>query len=171
MTLNGNVEVTFRTAAGTAASGTLTLSNTISRGTPGSSLTKEDTNTLTVAGTDSYSGGTTVNDGTFILNGINSNTANTLTVNAQHAGSAHHLGRQRDQRRAGDVQRRPSGRAWAARPARLVRGTSRSSGTRRSIFSLGSATTAGGGVNDLLNVNGDFDADYSSVLHQPGGRR
>ena len=85
MTLNGNVEITFRNANGNAAGGSLTLSNTISEGTPGS-LTKEDTNTLTVAGTDSYSGGTTINDGTFILNGINNNTANTLTVNSDTLG-------------------------------------------------------------------------------------
>ena len=57
----------------------MTLSNTIT-GTR-ATLTKEDTNTLIVAGTDSHIGGTTVNDGTFVLNGISSDTVSTLTVN------------------------------------------------------------------------------------------
>ena len=119
---------------------------------------------------DNHTGGTTINDGTFILNGINSNTANTLTDNHSAArrwsttvgGNGTNAGPVND-------QRTPSGREWAAHPARLARGASRWSTAQTTIFSLGSATTAGGGVNDLLNVTGDFDPNDSLRLHQSGG--
>jgi autotransporter-associated beta strand protein len=67
MTLNGDVEITFRTAAGAAnQTGSLTLSNTIS-GT--GMLGKDDTNTLTISGTNTYTGNTMVNAGTLALRG------------------------------------------------------------------------------------------------------
>src|SRR5205823_4217509 len=75
---NGSVTV------GVTNGSSLTLSNNISGA---GNLIKNNTGTLTLAGTDGHTGNVTVNDGTLILNTTNSNTSSLLTETLSQSSS------------------------------------------------------------------------------------
>jgi len=161
MTLNGTVAVTYRSLAGNqAGSGSLTLNNAIS-GT--GSLQKEDTNTtLTVSGTDGHSGGTFVNAGTFVLNTISTNTANVLSnlPAATIGGNGTNAGPVLVQ---GTIFPGASGKPSTFGAGGLFMDQNSQTPPQTAEFSLGSSFTVGGGVNDLINVNGNLDGEFSAI--------
>jgi autotransporter-associated beta strand protein len=153
MTLNGDVQVTYRAAAtGAQGPGVLTLSNAI---TGTGSLTKDDTNILTLAGTDNHSGGTINNSGTLVLNIVNTNLLNVLsnapyaTIGGNGTNAAPVLAS------GSSLWPGAGGKPGTFGSGLLV--LDASFNTPQLEFDLGTNTTAGGGVNDLLNVNGDID--------------
>src|SRR5581483_3530267 len=176
MSMNGFV--TLNTASGA----TLTLSNAIS-GT--AAIIKTGTNgTVVIAGTDNHNSGTTINDGTYILNTINNNggQANQLTENISlTAGFTTTLGGNGTNSALVDIE----DTLWpgvAGHPATFGAGdgvnTYNGDGsgalafgdlgnTAKAIFSLNTDTTVGSGVNDLVTVNGDFDGGNAHVLINP----
>src|SRR5581483_1262515 len=176
MSMNGFV--TLNTASGA----TLTLSNAIS-GT--AAIIKTATNgTVVIAGTDNHNSGTTINDGTYILNTINNNggQANQLTENISlTAGFTTTLGGNGTNAAPVDIE----DTLWpgvAGQPATFGAGdgvnTYNGDGsgalafgdlgnTAKAIFSLNNSPTVGGGVNDLLTVNGEFDGGNAHVFVNP----
>src|SRR5581483_5078964 len=179
MTLNGAVGITFRSSGGIVVAGSLTLSNNIS-GT--GSLTKFDTNTLVIAGVDSHSGGTTINDGTYILNALSSDPNNILTENISQSSSpvGVFLGGNGTNIGATDIEAfvHPG---VAGHPSTLTFGDGvdvypggdgalqygLNGNFATNIFDLSATTTAGGGVNDLIVVRGDLDGGNSRIRINP----
>jgi fibronectin-binding autotransporter adhesin len=75
---------TFAVAAGTAASGVdLEVSSGITPGygSPVVGITKTGAGTMLLSGTNTYTGGTVVNEGKLLINGNNSSATGTVTVN------------------------------------------------------------------------------------------
>lgn len=174
MTFNGtdNVAVT---------NSTLTLSNAIS-GT--GVLVKSGTSALTVAGTDAHSGGTTINDGSLILNTISSDPNNVVTENTTQTGSAVPVILGGNGTNIGPVDiedtLRPSvnghpstfgvgsgpGNDYPGYDGTLMLGA-QGAGAPTLVFDLNTNTTVGGGVNDLITVNGDFDPNFGHIKINP----
>jgi fibronectin-binding autotransporter adhesin len=181
------VLVTFRTSAGGGVSGSLTLSNTISGS---GSLDLVDTNsTLTLAGpgnADNHTGGTiidgSINVGgvTFIMNTINPNTANGLVENAVGATPAGSIanngvvtpplnyvggnGTNSGEVSIGSVLWPGAGGKFSTFGTGTLDTQPGGGGSPPEggfVWSLGTVTNAGGGFNDLLNVNGDLDTGGS----------
>jgi fibronectin-binding autotransporter adhesin len=181
VTLNGNVGISFRASAGTSVGGTLTLSNMI---TGTGSFTKNDTNILVLAGTNSSAGPTTINDGALVLNGMSTNPNNVLTANASVLGLGIPVVFGGNGTNAGPVDIEDT--LWpgvGGHPSTLKIGSGSDypggngaldfglvgTITPTAIFDLGSSTTAGGGVNDLVVVNGDFDPNFAHIKINPVG--
>lgn len=160
MTFNGNVEITFLSSAGTGVGGSLTLSNTI---TGTGTLTKENTNTLIIAGTDSRNAATTINLGTFILNGIHANSNILYTVDATSilGGNGTNVGTVYAD---GPLHPGAGGKPSTFGAGSLNVGFYNNPPT---IFDLSSNTTAGNGVNDMLNIAGDLEANGNVVYIHP----
>lgn len=154
MTLNGAVVVT---AGGTS----LTLSNAISGS---GSLIKSGTATLVLDGAaDSYSGGTTVSNGTLVINNAVTG-GGTLTVltNATLSGLGSHTG---PVEVGGSLQPGGAGIYGTFTSGQL---TLQAGGTV--ALDLNTVQTAGSGVNDLLQVNGNLVVNGNTInLNLPAG--
>jgi autotransporter-associated beta strand protein len=177
MPMNGFV--TLNTASGAK----LTLSNAIS-GT--AAIFKTGTNgTVVIAGTDNHNSGTTVNDGTYVLNSINNNPgpANIITVGPSVSlpGTAT-LGGNGTNAATMDVE----DVLWpgaGGKPGTLGIGDGQgdpyngdgnsglqfgyAGSTGKAIFSLNNDTTVGNGINDLIKINGDLQGGGARVWVNP----
>lgn len=172
MTLNGNENLNVISGSSLTLNGSVTGSG---------SLNKNGTNVLTLNGADNHSGGTTVNDGTLILNDIGT-AANTLTENISQTSSSVPVIVGGSGTNMGPVDIEDtlwpgvsghsstfgagSGVDYPGSMGALAFGAL-GQGVPKVIFNLGSSTTAGNGVNDLINVNGDLDANFAQVKINP----
>lgn len=164
--------------------GTLMLSNSL---TGSGSLNKNNTGSLILAGSDSHSGGITVNDGALVLNITNNNTTDILTVNGSQTASPVPVvvGGNGTFRGAADIE----DTLWpgvSGKPSTLNIGSGSDwvdpttgndafgalalgglGGSGKAIFSLNTAATTGSGVNDFVTVNGNLNPNFGSVLVNP----
>lgn len=161
--------------------GMLVLSNVISGS---GSLSKTSTNTLVLAGTDNHTGRVSVSDGILVLNTTN-NSGNELTLTAVSGFTMRViLGGNGAFNGAADVE----DTLWpgvGGKPSTLRIGNNVDysnpdtgdpylgalsfgyGGNTTAMFSLNTATTTGGGVNDLVVVNGNVYPDNSRVIINP----
>jgi len=158
MTLNGQVNFNVNNGA------TLTLKGAIIDGASAGTLNYNGTNTLVVAGTDTHSGGTFVNGGIFVLNTKNNSAVNGLTnlSGATIGGNGTNFGEVDIQGTLfPSVSGKPStfGVGNGSGLLEMDNGGS----NPQLIISLGASTTAGGGVNDLVNVNGNLDGNNNGI--------
>jgi len=152
MTLNGNCIFN-------AGGASLTLSNTIA-GT--GNLIKSGANTLILAGgPDSYSGNTTLSNGTLLINAtVNGGGTLTTLTNTTFGGTGNHTG---PVVVGGTLSPGTSAGTLTTGPLSLSSGATLT-------FELSSVNTIGSGVNDLLQVNGNLTANNNSIiLGLPGG--
>ena len=159
MTVNGAVTVTVTNNSA------LTLSNTL---TGSGSITKNGTNTLVLAGpgaADNHTGGTTVDDGTLILNTVNPNIGSPLVLNSSASFSTVPVVVGGNGTNAGTMTVNDTIHPGAGgKPGTIGSGNLTIGFAGKAIFDLTSSTTAGNGVNDLLNVAGDFDASFTAPV-------
>ncbi|HEU5124748.1 MAG TPA: autotransporter-associated beta strand repeat-containing protein [Verrucomicrobiae bacterium] len=148
MTLNGDCVFTIGGVS-------LTLSNTLNGA--GSLIKAGGSSLILAGGDDSYSGTTTVSNGTLVINNVLTSSGALITMtNTTLAGNGSYSG-------AVDVsgQLQPGGIG--------VFGTFTSSGlmlqeTASLVFDLNTVQTVGSGFNDLLQVNGNLAVNGNSIL-------
>jgi fibronectin-binding autotransporter adhesin len=134
-------------------SGNVVVPNTIS-GT--GTLTENGTSALTLTASNSFSGSTLVNGGTLLVDGVLSGTlanapGSTIGGSGTNSGSV---------TAGGLVQ--PS--ASSGIPSTFTSGAlTLSSGASLAFDLSGNNTTSGGGVNDLLAVNGNLNANNNTI--------
>jgi autotransporter-associated beta strand protein len=184
LTLNGTIGLSTSARPfmiGGAGDGT--INGAVTAGLP---LTKADGGTWTLNAHNSYTGATTIQGGTLAL-GANATIANTPSItilsnavfdvsdvyNPSYAANAFYLSTAVAQTLGGNGS--INGSVSAANSATLAPGAINTAGTLNfsknlalgymtAQFKLNTATTAGNGVNDLINVGGDIDPWGSTVF-------
>jgi fibronectin-binding autotransporter adhesin len=130
------------------------------------SITKFGTNTLTLTGTNSYAGATNVNGGTLLVNGDQSAATGLTTVGmGATLGGTGVIGGSVDMSAGGTLAAGANGVGTLTINGGLTLG----SGSHLA-FELGQAGTAGGALNDMVNVGGNLVLDGTlDVTTAPGG--
>jgi autotransporter-associated beta strand protein len=147
----GSANITNHSALVFNRSDSLIVNNAIS-GT--GSLSQNGTGTLTLSGASSYTGQTLVNSGTLVLNGnISGGGLLTSAAGTTLAGSGANSG---PVQVSGQITPGTSAGTITAGGLTLQPGAS-------ATFELGSSTTVGGGVNDLIQVNGNLTLNNNAV--------
>ena len=130
------------------------------------SITKFGTNTLTLTGANSYAGATNVNGGTLLINGDQSAATGLTTVGlGATLGGTGIIGGSVDMSAGGTLAAGANGVGTLTINGGLTLG----SGSHLA-FELGQAGTAGGALNDMVNVGGNLVLDGTlDVTTAPGG--
>ncbi len=119
------------------------------------SVTKFGANTLTLTGTNSYTGATNVNGGTLLVNGDQSAATGLTTVAAGATlGGTGILGGSVDMSAGGTLAAGSNGVGTLTINGNLALG-----GNSHLAFDLGQAGAVGGALNDLVNVGGNLVLD------------
>ncbi len=128
----------------------ITIAQNLLDGTGGGGLTKLGRGALTLSGTNSYTGGTVVSNGTLFLNGVNAGGgAITISSNGILAGMGSHGG---PVTVSGTLDSGPANAVFGT----LTVGSTVFNPGSTNLMHLGTTTAIGGGANDLLVVNGDL---------------
>ncbi|WP_343518910.1 autotransporter-associated beta strand repeat-containing protein, partial [Sphingomonas sp.] len=129
-------------------------------------LIKDGAGTLRLTGVNTYGGATLINAGTLLVDGDQSAATGLTTVGAAGTlGGAGTIGGSVDMSAGGTLAPGSNGVGTLAINGNLVLG-----GGSRLAFEFGQANTAGGLLNDLVNVGGNLTLDGTiDVAVAPGG--
>jgi fibronectin-binding autotransporter adhesin len=159
---------TIELGAATLNEGSLNLNDTISGVISGSgSLGKVGSGTLTLTGENTWTGATSVQQGVLLVNGNQRAATGNVTVNSGATlGGAGVIG--------GAVNVADNAHLAAGAElnsvGELTTGAMILNQNSQLDFQFGRAFTAGGALNDLINVNGDLNLDGKlNITQTPGG--